>query len=269
MSQDSGVDERRALAALLDYYRALGVDCALDAAPHDRYLESGDPVATPAPMPPAPRKAPAPPPRGAAPILTPQEAERAAQDIAAAANSLDELREGLARFEGGGPMLKARHFLFARGAPSDLMAIDYAPGEAEESTGAAFSGEEARLLGAMLAAIGRSFDDVYCIYFSPWRPPGGQKLSSHVSSALAPFARRHIELSRPKALLLLGDVAKSLLETQASGANLYAQRFDLKLQDEIIDAVPAPGLAAMLKAGALKAQAWRALRLLDALLKRR
>jgi uracil-DNA glycosylase len=257
-------DERRALLALLDYYGALGVDCVLDDVPHDRYAEIA-PVPAPvfSPPPPAPERLPAKPAdtRTIASPLPPQEAERAAKRIAAAATTLAELRQGLAAFDGGGAIARARHFLFAAGTPAELMVLDYAPGETEEGSGAPFSGPEARLLGAMLAAIGRSFENAYCAYFSPWRPPGGQKLAPHAVAALAPFARRHIELAQPRVVLLLGDAATSLASPSGSRGSPYAQRLDLRLEQASPIALSAPGLAAMLKTPALKPQAWRALRL--------
>jgi uracil-DNA glycosylase len=248
-------DDSQALQALLDFYRACGVDLALDAAPHDRFAES----VRPAPPPPAPEaRPPAPSPRESrspAPLF-PREATRAAEDAAAAAQTLDELRENLAAFEGLGAAAKARHFLFSSGAPAPLMALDYAPGDAEESGGAPFCGPEARLLGAMLAAIGQSRESAYLAYFSPWRPPGGQPFAAHIAATLAPFARRHIALARPKAVLLMGEFAKSLIPANEPLARLYGQSFDL---DGAI-AVPAPGLGAMLKTATMKPAAWRALR---------
>ena len=136
------------------------------------------------------------------------------------------MREALAAFEGCGPLSNAKHFLFSSGAPGGLMALDYAPGEAEERGGEPFSGDEARLLDAMMAAMGESRETAYYAYFSPWRPAGGQKLAPHVAAALAPFARRHIELARPKALLLLGDeTTKILLATNEPAPKVYARRF--------------------------------------------
>ncbi|HMK90434.1 MAG TPA: uracil-DNA glycosylase family protein [Methylocystis sp.] len=259
MASPALTDERRALLALLDYYGALGVDVALEATPLDRYAESARPPSAASPVssrPPAePKRAPPTP-------LSPKEATEAAGSLAASARSLDELSAALAEFDGGGAIAKARRFLFSCGAPSALMVLDYAPGETEESSGEAFCGSEARLLAAMLSAIGKSVDEVYRAYFSPWRPPGGQTLSAHASAALAPFARRHVELARPKALLLLGDSAKFLLPTSAAPASLYARRFDMTFAEAEVCVVAAPSLAAMLNVPSLKSRAWRALRLI-------
>ena len=235
-------------------------------APRDRFADSARVVAeasaqTEAP-PPTPQIRGEKPRAAAAPIF-PEEAVHAAENIAASAKTLEELREGLAGFDGCGPLSKARHFLFSCGAPGGLMALDYTPGEAEERGGKPFSGDEARLLDAMMAAIFESRETAYYAYFSPWRPAGGQKLAPHVAAALAPFARRHIELARPKALLLLGDeTTKILLGSNDPAPKLYARRFDVQFGRESVAAFPAPGLAVMLRSHALKRPAWRALRAL-------
>jgi len=127
-------------------------------------------------------------------------------------------------------------------------------------------GAEARLLEAMLSAIGTARNNSYYAYFSPWRPPGGQAFAPHVASALAPFARRHIELARPKAVLLLGDAARHVLGSSETPTRLYAKPFELRLGEQTIFAVPAPGLSAMLRTSALKPRAWSALRIIGALL---
>ncbi|QGM46982.1 uracil-DNA glycosylase family protein [Methylocystis heyeri] len=267
------LDETQALKALLEYYRAIGVDFALDESPHDRFAQAEyeiaaaeAPESSPAPPPPGPVTREAPPRAlNVAAPLTPQAALEEAETIANAAATLEELREGLAGFEGGRAS-RARHFLFSSGSPAPLMALDYAPGEAEESGGEAFSGAEARLLDAMMAAIGRGRTSAYYAYFSPWRPAGGQPLAPHVTAALAPFALRHIALARPKAVLLLGDTARIVLGGAESPARLYARKFELQAGAETVVAVPAPGLAAMRKTPSLKRHAWRALRTLALIL---
>ena len=79
------IDETRALKALLEYYRACGVDCAVEETPRDRFADSArGPAKAPerveAPPPPEP-KARAEKARFAAQIF-PDEAVRAAENIA-------------------------------------------------------------------------------------------------------------------------------------------------------------------------------------------
>ena len=128
MGGEVNPDERWALQALLAYYEALGVDCALDSVPHDRFKESKRPPASPPPE--APRES-GPPPRIAAAPLAADEVTAEAERVAVGAPNLDALAQGLAQFEALGMGRRARHFLFAQGDPgSPVMAMEAAPGEA-------------------------------------------------------------------------------------------------------------------------------------------
>ena len=96
--------------------------------------------------------------------------------------------------------------------------------------------------------------------FSPWRPAGGQKLAPHVAAALAPFARRHIELARPKALLLLGDETTKIFWRPTAGAKSLRTPFRCAIWRGERRGLSGAGLGAMLRTNALKRAAWRALR---------
>lgn len=257
MDVEADPDERRALLSLLAYYRALGVDCAIDSVPHDRFAESKRPPAPP----PAPRER-EPAPRIAAVPLAADEVTAAAQRIAAGARDLEALAQGLAGFDALGMGRVARHFLFAEGDPSSrVMVMEVAPGEEEERSGAPFCGPEARLLEAILKSIGVARGEAYLAYFAPWRSAGGQAPAPHLAEALTPFARRHIALAKPKVLLLFGDFAWRVLGLEKQP---QPRRFDFRADDAEVAAFAAPGLAAILKSGALKRQAWKALRLVAA-----
>lgn len=273
-------ETRDALLALLDWYVESGVDLALDDAPHDRYAES---ARAPAPDPQTPDGLPAsprdrvaltPPPvtRRPAPVIAaPDAAAQAAEAVAAAAQSLDDLAVALAEFPHAPFRDMAQHFLFAAGTPgAPLMVLDAAPGVSEESTGEPFSGEQARLLDNMLAAIGRSRETAYLTYVSPWRPPGVMSMTPPQMAILAPFVRRHVELARPKVVLLFGEpparVALSATETVAS---LRGKAFEARFGNHAATATAFVfnSLDSLLKSpAALKPAAWRDLRAASALL---
>ena len=259
---DSSSSERRALQALLAYYDALGVDCALDPVPHDRFEQSKRPPALPSSE--APRES-APVSRIAAAPLAADEVTAEAQRIAAGAQDLEALAQGLAGFEALGMGRRARHFLFAQGDPgAPVMAMEAAPGEAEERGGAPFCGPEARVLEAMLQAIGVARSDAYLTYFAPWRSPGGQPPAPHVAEALTPFARRHIALARPRALLLFGDFSRRVLGRDEAFGKMQGRRFDLSFEGAEMAAFVAPGLSSIVKSAALKRSSWKLLRPLAA-----
>jgi uracil-DNA glycosylase len=255
---EANSDERLALQALLAYYEALGVDCALDPVPHNRFEES---KRLPASPPPEPPRQSAPVPRIAAAPLAADEVTAEAQRIAAGARNVEALAQGLAGFEALGMGRRARHFLFAEGDPaSPVMAMEAAPGEAEERSGAPFCGQEARLLEAMLKSIGVPRGGAYLAYFAPWRSPGGQPPAPHVAQALTPFASRHIALAKPRVLLLFGEFSRRVLGSEEAFRNMQWRRFDLSLGDGDIAAFVAPGLSSIVKSAALKRSAWKLLR---------
>ncbi|WP_442755415.1 uracil-DNA glycosylase [Methylocystis sp. JAN1] len=261
-------ETRAALLALLDWYVESGVDLALDEAPHDRYAESLKPVEAPvaasplAPRAPPPELEPAPRPRPAPIIAAPDDAARAAEEAAAGAATLEDLAAGLANFPHAPFREMAQHFLFGAGTPgAPLMVLDGAPGAVEESTGEAFSGEQARLLDNMLKAIGRSRESAYLAYVSPWRPPGVMSMTPQQLAVFAPFARRHVELARPQVLLLFGEApARALLATNESVAKLRGRSFDVECGVCTARAYVFSSLDSMLKQAALKPAAWRDLR---------
>ncbi len=279
MTFDAASLNQSALAAVLDWYVEMGVDVALDDAPHDRYAESAQALAKapPAPLnaPPAPDAAvgpscetPAPRPvrttsnRSAAVLLAPEEAARAARDAATSAQTLEDLAARLEAFEHAPFKSTAQHFLFGAGTPgSRLIVFDYAPSEEEERSGEAFCGARARLLDNMLAAIGQSRASVSFAYLSPWRPPGDKGATPQETAILAPFARRHVELARPEILLLFGEApTRALLEVGDTPAQLRGQWFERDFGQASARLMVFLGLDAMLKNAALKRSAWPALR---------
>jgi uracil-DNA glycosylase len=84
----------------------------------------------------------------------------------------------------------------------------------------------------------------------------------------APFARRHVELARPKVVLLLGDPpARALLASNETVASLRGKPFALRLGAHAATAFVFNSLDSLLKSpAALKPAAWRDLRAAAALL---
>jgi DNA polymerase len=78
------------------------------------------------------------------------------------------------------------------------------------SPGALFAGEAADLFGKMMAAIGRSAETVYLAPLSVVRTPTA-RLSAADGARLAPIARHHVGLVRPRALLLFGNACAQAL----------------------------------------------------------
>ncbi|MBL8652717.1 MAG: uracil-DNA glycosylase, partial [Alphaproteobacteria bacterium] len=101
--------------AALRYLVELGADEAIAEAPVDRF-SAPPPVEIPAPARPAMRVVAPVSPAIAAPVPAAQ-AVISARDAAAAANTLDELREALAKFDGCPLKATATNLCFADGNP--------------------------------------------------------------------------------------------------------------------------------------------------------
>jgi uracil-DNA glycosylase len=194
---------REALTQLLRWYADMGVDLAVDDAPHDRFAESQSPqkavprlVVNPprAVAPPAPMRIAVPPPR----------AEDLVQE-AARAETLEDLRAQLLAFDGCGLKATATQLVFADGNPeADVMLVGEAPGADEDRIGRPFVGRAGQLLDKMLATIGLDRTKVYIANVVPWRPPGNRTPTPLETGACLPFPHRQIELVAPKILICLG-----------------------------------------------------------------
>ena len=280
---DADAMDREALAALLRWYAAMGVDCALGEAPVDRFVqarekseESAPEFARAAPEPPAPGPAPPPPPQTPAPPKTrpvaPQPAAALSHDAAAAsareqaasARTLDELRERLAAFDGCALKFSATQLVFADGAPdAKIMIVGEGPGADEDRIGRPFVGRAGQLLDKMLAAIGLDRTKVYIANVVPWRPPGNRTPTPQELALCLPFVRRQIELVAPDFLVLLGaSAAQTLLNEKEGITRLRGHWHDYHGDGGTIRALPMLHPAYLLRAPLKKAQAWRDLRVL-------
>lgn len=226
----------RDLAGILHFYAESGVDCALNDQPNDLFEESQKSISRPniqkrqaerADLPGGSngvegRSAPSTPAGGTAsasvarPATVPNETVvESARQVASAANTIDELREALAGFNECNLRYGAKSTVFADGNPkADIMFIGEAPGRDEDRQGLPFVGRAGQLLDAMLKAIGLDRTSSYITNIIPWRPPGNRTPTPLEIELCRPFVERHVELSNPKLIVLMGNVpTKTFLET--------------------------------------------------------
>jgi DNA polymerase len=146
------------------------------------------------------------------------EATTTARELAAAAKTLDELKDAIAKFEGLSLKATATNLVFADGNPeSRLMLIGEAPGAEEDRRGLPFVGASGQLLDRMLAAIGHDRTNCYITNIVNWRPPGNRKPSPGEMTLCLPFIERHIALINPALIVLLGDTAAKTLTNRTEG----------------------------------------------------
>ena len=288
MTTDDTTDAR----SLLAWYVEAGVDVALEELPVDRL--SLQPVAPPAAATPQPEPEPASPDFGEAPpasadslrsfertppprtliapaadvLASPSEAEQAARSAAAAANTLDELRAALERFDGCGLKKTATQLVFADGNPeARVMLVGEAPGRDEDIQGLPFVGRSGQLLDRMLAGIGLDRTSVYIANVVPWRPPGNRTPTPQETAACRPFITRQIELADPDFLICLGaPSAAELMGNRLGILKFRGQWKDFDTGTRRIKAMATLHPAYLLRQPLQKRLAWRDLLLLkDAL----
>lgn len=284
----------RAIAALLDWYREMGVDTAvsseatnwlargnavpgqsfqLDGAVHQMAPASKPPPApsgtdrappfrTPVPAAPIERPAALPPrveARNAFAAAPPDAAELAARTVAREARDLPSLEAALAAFDGCGLKATAKSLCFYRGAErARLMIIGEAPGRDEDLEGRPFVGRAGQLLDKMLKAISLGEQDVHITNVVYWRPPGNRTPTPQESQVCRPFLERQIELVEPDVLLLLGGAAaKQILDTADGIMRIRGKWRDVASGTRAIKTMATLHPAYLLRTPAAKRHAWR------------
>lgn len=258
------------LTGLLRWYAEMGVDIAVDDAPHDRFAESRASIGVRAEV---GRLSAAPPEtieasrrimREPGAALPPEAIAETARESAAAAQDLGDLRERLSRFEGCGLKVTATRLVFGDGNPSaKIMFIGEAPGADEDREGVPFVGRAGQLLDKMLASIGLDRGNVYIANVVPWRPPGNRTPTPLETAACLPFTRRQIELVDPKILVCLGAAsAQTLLGGKEGVMRMRGRWFAYPVGNTEIRALAMLHPAFLLRQPAHKKLAWQDLRML-------
>jgi DNA polymerase len=248
---------------LLDFYLEAGADAVVGEEPVDRFA-AGEPPAPPArapwpvSLPPdLETKGRATPP--APPLAAPDEATMAAREAAKSANTLDELRDILQKFDGCALKPSATQLVFADGNPkARVMFVGEAPGRDEDIEGLPFVGRSGKLLDLMLKAIGLDRTKVYIANIVPWRPPGNRTPTPQESAICLPFIRRQIELADPDILVCLGGPsAQTLLGIKEGITKTRGRWYTFDTGKREIRAMPTFHPAFLLRSPLQKRFAWR------------
>lgn len=262
-------DDRLAARALLEWYVDAGADEAIGDAPVDRFgpAQARPAAAVAEAQTAAPHMSPppasAPPPSGVRqtqPLQSRNAAVQTAQEIAAAAETIDALRAAFEAFDGCPLKETATSFVFADGNPeSRLMFIGEAPGAEEDRQGLPFVGPAGRLLDLMLGAIGLDRTQAYITNILPWRPPGNRNPTDAEIAACLPFLERHIALAAPSILIFVGGTAAKTLLRRQEGIMRLRGRW-LTYEPAVGPPVTARALlhpAYLLRQPAQKRETWR------------
>jgi len=182
-----------------------------------------------------------------------------AQALAAAANSLAELKAALEGFEGCALKRSATNTVFADGNPaSRIMFIGEAPGRDEDRIGLPFVGRAGKLLDKMLAAIHLDRSSAYITNVLNWRPPENRDPSPEEAAMCLPFLRRHIELVNPGIIILLGAVAARHVMGFSEGImRLRGRWLEYRVGETMVPVLPTLHPAYLLRQPSHKKLAWR------------
>ena len=175
------------------------------------------------------------------------------------AQTLEELRETLKRFEGCALSATATQLVFADGTPgARVMFVGEAPGAEEDREGLPFVGRSGKLLDRMIAAIGMKRSEVYIANIVPWRPPGNRTPTPQESAICLPFILRQIELADPDILVCLGGPsAQTLLGIKEGITKTRGRWFSFDTGKREIRAMPTFHPAFLLRSPLQKRFAWR------------
>ena len=106
----------------------------------------------------------------------------------------------------------AKNIVFGDGnINSKVMIIGEGPGANEDAEGKPFVGRAGKLLDKMLAAIQLDRKKVYISNVVNYRPPANRKPTEDEIQRYLPFLKSHIEIIKPKILILLGSTALNTL----------------------------------------------------------
>lgn len=94
---------------------------------------------------------------------------------------------------------------------SKIMIIGEGPGANEDALGKPFVGRAGKLLDKMLEAIQLDRTKVYISNVVNYRPPENRKPTEDEIERYLPYLKSHIEIIKPKILLLLGSTALNSL----------------------------------------------------------
>ena len=259
------------LASILKWYVEHGLDETIGEEAIDRFAAIAPPAAQqPAPLarpaaPAAPTPfrpaapSPAAAPRAPVPLESPQQVEDA-RALATGCATIADLEAAIRAFEGCALKRTAKNTVFADGSPAaSVMIVGEAPGADEDRLGKPFVGASGQLMDSMMEAIGLSRGDgFYITNILYWRPPGNRTPTLAEQAMCLAFTRRHIELVRPKLLILAGGTAaKAVLDTAEGITKLRGKWTSVRLEDGTeIPTMPTFHPAYLLRTPASKRQSW-------------
>ena len=157
----------------------------------------------------------------------------------------------------------AKNLVFADGNPTaQVMLLGEAPGEEEDKIGKPFAGAAGKLLDKMLEAIELNRKNTYLSNVVFWRPPGNRKPTEEEIDVCLPFVIKHIELIKPKILILAGaTAAKALYKLNTAITQISGNWRNLNIGEHFkVNSIAIFHPAFLLRQPARKREAWEDLK---------
>ncbi|MCD6292053.1 MAG: uracil-DNA glycosylase [Deltaproteobacteria bacterium] len=164
------------------------------------------------------------------------------------------------------PLHKTRNQLvFGAGDPdAELMFVGEAPGADEDRQGEPFVGRSGQLLSKIIAAIGKTRDQVYIGNIIKCRPPGNRNPEASEIAVCSPFLDRQIEVIQPKVICALGTfAAQTMLNSNISIGKLRGRAHPYK---DLCLLVPTFHPAYLLRSPGKKRETWEDMQIIMKLL---
>ena len=122
--------------------------------------------------------------------------------------ALDNLKTEIKNIKNCDLKKNAKNIVFSDGNPSSkIMIIGEGPGANEDDEGIPFVGRAGQLLDKMLASINLDRKNIYITNVVNFRPPENRKPTETEINRYLPYLIKHVEIIKPKILILLGSTA--------------------------------------------------------------
>lgn len=197
-------------------------------------------------------------------INKPNDVVSEAFSIAQSCNSLDELANKIEAFDSFHLKKTANNIVFNDGnIDAPIMIIGEAPGREEEDAKKPFIGPAGKLLDEMLYSIGlKREENIYLCNLINWRPPANREPSKEEIAISLPFLTRHIELKKPKMIIMVGAVSTcAVLNSKDGISKLRKTAHEIEINiDGLMQKIPCFAIyhpAYLMRRPAEKANTWQ------------
>ena len=159
----------------------------------------------------------------------------------------------------------AKNTIFFDGSSkSKIMVICNVPDSNEDNLGQSLVAEKGDLFDNIISSIGLSRQSLYITSIIPWKIAGNRDLSENEKIILMPIIKKHIEIIKPKIIILLGsDSLKYLLNLSDGIVKKRGEWLNYSQEDLSIPSLPILDPEFLLRRPEYKREAWNDIIILE------